>query len=87
MNWIVYIKSSAKKALRCFPRKDYIAITEALREMAVEPLTGDTEKMSGEESYKRRVRNYRIKFELNSEDKLVSVYDIERRTTTTYRKR
>ncbi len=87
MSWIVSTKSRADKALSRFPKKDYVAISIAIGEMTTDPFSGDIEKMKGEESYKRRVRNYRIKFEINQDSKTVYIYDIERRTSTTYRKR
>jgi hypothetical protein len=54
--------------------------------MSRNPLAGDVLKLTGERrAYRRRVGNWRILFDLSPG--LVEVRYIERRTTTTYRKR
>jgi mRNA-degrading endonuclease RelE of RelBE toxin-antitoxin system len=64
-------------------------LERALDEMAVDPTAGDVLKLKGEEraSYRRRVGHWRIFFDLEHDVLIVSVVDIERRTTTTYRRR
>ena len=87
MNWTLSIKSKVEKALNKFPRQDYEAIRDTIAAMGADPFSSDTEKMKGEESYKRRVRSYRIKFDLNQQNRTIDIYSIERRATNTYRKR
>ena len=56
--------------------------------MAVDPTAGDVLPLKGERSgYRRRVGHWRIFFDLEHHILVVSVIDIERRTTTTYRRR
>ena len=63
-------------------------IEEALRQMEINPYLGDIEKMAGEGNvWRRRVGGYRIFYELFLPSKEVYIFRIERRTTTTYRKK
>lgn len=56
--------------------------------MAADPTTGDVRPLSNERSaYRRRVGNWRTFFDVHELDQLVAVVAIERRTSTTYRKR
>ncbi|MBI2623743.1 MAG: type II toxin-antitoxin system RelE/ParE family toxin [Candidatus Liptonbacteria bacterium] len=56
-----------------------------LDSLAANPYAGDTWKMKGEEhSWRRRVGNYRIFYELFPNERVVHVYKIERRTSKTY---
>ncbi|MEK7630846.1 MAG: hypothetical protein AAB417_02370 [Patescibacteria group bacterium] len=60
----------------------------AIRDMYADPLAGDTIKLKGlETSYRRRVGAWRILFDLYTKDCLVDITAIERRASTTYRKR
>jgi len=55
--------------------------------MGNSPYVGDIEKIAGEmHTWRRRVGNYRILYELDAGEKLISVVDIRRRTTSTYEK-
>jgi mRNA-degrading endonuclease RelE of RelBE toxin-antitoxin system len=55
--------------------------------MESDPLAGDVMLLKGQRTFRRRVGNWRIFFDLSPEQLLVEVRDIVRRTTTTYRKR
>jgi len=82
--WRVYVPKPALKNLARFPELDAAAIWAALDEMKLNPLAGDTRRLRGSVTYRRRVRAYRIIFDLNSALRLVQVKTIERRTSTTY---
>ena len=46
---------------------------------------GDIVKLGGEDNiWRRRVGNYRIKYRVSMEEKIIDIYDIERRTSSTY---
>jgi len=85
MNWRIYVRGKAKKQLKRLP-KDFIqAIEKAIDEMSINPYSGDVNKMSGEENvWRRRVGNYRIKFEIYEAERLIYVFEIQRRTSNTY---
>lgn len=55
--------------------------------MQTDPLAGDVLRLTGQRTFRRRVGNWRILFDLSPEQLSVDVRDIERRTTTTHRKR
>ena len=85
MNWAVRVAARAKKELRKFPRKDAQRIIYVMIGMAIDPFHGDIEKMLGEEnSWRRRVGSYRIFYEIIQKQRLVNVFKIQRRTSSTY---
>lgn len=57
--------------------------------MAVDPFRGDLERLTKHDrySFRRRVGDYRILFNVDTDTHRVRVGAVERRTTTTYRKR
>jgi mRNA-degrading endonuclease RelE of RelBE toxin-antitoxin system len=56
--------------------------------MQDDPYTGDIARLQGELfGWRRRVGNYRVIYDLIPEQRVIIVSRIERRTTTTYRKR
>jgi mRNA-degrading endonuclease RelE of RelBE toxin-antitoxin system len=83
--WRVYVPRPALKTLARSPEPDADAIWAALDEMKVEPLAGNTRRLRGGVTYRRRVRDYRIIFDLNPSIRLVQIKTIGRRTSTTYR--
>ena len=57
--------------------------------MAADPLRGDIQRLAKHDrySFRRRVGDYRILFNIDTVARRVRVGAVERRTTTTYRKR
>jgi mRNA-degrading endonuclease RelE of RelBE toxin-antitoxin system len=56
--------------------------------MEIDPFAGDVERLRNQPSaFRRRVGDWRIFFDVEPDKRLVEVTAIERRTTTTYRKR
>lgn len=85
MSWMLAVDSVAKKQLSHFPRKVADRLRFTLGEIEQNPFGGDIQKMKGENSiWRRRVGSYRIKYELLTSEKLVYVFDIERRGSNTY---
>ena len=85
MNWQVKIANSAEKNLKKFPKKDRKRIVKVLSELGFNPYNGNIEKMEGEKSsWRRRVGNYRIFYDIYKGTKIISVTNIERRTSSTY---
>jgi mRNA-degrading endonuclease RelE of RelBE toxin-antitoxin system len=55
--------------------------------MQDDPLHGDVQALRNQStSYRRRVGNYRILFDLDLTSRTVLVHDVLRRSTTTYRR-
>ena len=83
--WTVRVDRAVEKQLRRIPWRDAERVFSAITEMAANPYSGDVVKMHGEEdTWRRRVGSYRIFFEVLSEECVVYVYRVERRTSTTY---
>ncbi|MBU3942626.1 type II toxin-antitoxin system RelE/ParE family toxin [Patescibacteria group bacterium] len=87
MSWKIKIAKKALKELKRIPKKDAKRLLFTLEELIDNPYRGDIEKIKGEDNtYRRRVGNYRVLYEILSKEKYIEVFDIRRRTTTTYRK-
>ncbi len=85
MNWTIVIDAQAEKQLRKFPAEDYKRIRRAINAMEVDPFFGDITKLSGiENNWRRRIGNYRILYEIVSQDKIIYVFHVERRSSHTY---
>lgn len=85
MTWRLQIAKRAGKALAKFPVKDQHRILAALTEMRGNPFSGDIVRLQSERStWRRRVGNYRIFFDVYTQSLFVDVVEIERRTSKTY---
>ncbi len=85
--WRVIVSGPAQKAVDRLPVAERDRIVAALEGMAGDPFGGDVKKLKGGGGYRRRVGAYRICFDTDHATQQVSVTEIERRTSTTYRKR
>lgn len=85
MNWELIVDDFVKKQLKRIPRHDAERLLSAINEFVVNPFAGDIEKMEGEKkTWRRRIGNYRIFYEIVSRDRTIYVFHIERRTSSTY---
>ena len=85
MTWQLRIARQARKALERFPLRDQDSITTALEEMRNDPFSGDVIRLNNQAAtFRRRVGNYRILFDVSPEDRALHVVAIRRRTSTTY---
>ncbi|NCO25256.1 type II toxin-antitoxin system RelE/ParE family toxin [Candidatus Parcubacteria bacterium] len=85
MSWTLQIREKVKKCFQRLPAKDQRKIREDLFELKENPYSGDIVKLENEDNlWRRRVGAYRIKFQIRSQEKVIYVYEIERRTSKTY---
>lgn len=85
MNWILIIDNGVRKRLKRIPKDKARRIIEAIQEFAVNPYAGDIEKMEGtDDVWRRRIGAYRIKYEIHTREKLIHIFEVERRTSKTY---
>ena len=85
MNWTLHIREKVKKHLQRFPKKNQKKIRETLFELKENPYSRDIAKLDSEDNlWRRRVGAYRIKFQIKSKEKIIYVYEIERRASKTY---
>ena len=85
MSWRIKIARGVLKEAKRFPKKDAERLLFVLENLTKNPYQGDIEKIKGEENvWRRRVGDYRIIYEILPNRKFIWVFDIRRRTTTTY---
>lgn len=85
MDWNVKIAKRVLKEIEKFPNKDAKRLLFILEEISRNPYQGDIEKIKGEENvWRRRAGSYRILYETFPSRKFIWIFDIKRRTTTTY---
>ena len=84
-NWELRVGNKVFKDLSRLPKSDQRVLSGAIRNLVVDPYGGDIQKMRGEDnSWRRRVGNYRIFYEILVANKIISVFHVERRSSNTY---
>lgn len=85
MSWTLLVDPAVFKFLKRIPQRDAARIVSVIEGLGVNPYAGDIEKMKGEEDvWRRRVGAYRLFYEVLTSRRVVHVYRVERRTSTTY---
>ncbi len=88
MSWKIKVTKQASKKIRRIPKKDTKRLLFVLEGFIKNPHQGDIEKLKGEKDvWRRRIGNYRILYEIIRERRIVWIFQIQRKTTTTYRKK
>ena len=83
--WSVYVIGEARKQIKKFPRFEQERIRDALNRLRISPFSLDIVKLGGKGQARRlRVGSYRVFFELFQKEKAIFIYNIKRRTSTTY---
>lgn len=85
MLWLVGVSARAQKSLDRVPAADRQRIEAAIDAMRADPLSGDVVKLKEMDAFRRRVGNYRIIFDIDFKARAVRIFDVLRRSTTTYR--
>ncbi len=85
MGWELIIDHDVRKQLKKFPKKDAERIVTAIKEFTTNPYTGDIDRMEGEkDAWRRRIGAYRIFYEINIFKRTIHVFEVKRRTSSTY---
>jgi len=85
MSWRVHVPNRIKKLIKRFPQDDFGRILKVLREFEVDPWQGDIVKTDhGENTWRRRVGNYRIIYFVSINLRLIEIKEIRRRTSSMY---
>lgn len=88
MRWDLHVAGPARKQLERMPAKNRDRIIAVFVAMRDNPFQGDIQHLKNQPSaFRRRVGDRRILFDADPDRHLVVVTAIERRTTTTYRRR
>jgi len=76
----------AEKSLKKIPRQYQKKIKQAVLKLEKNPYCFGTVKLVGYQiaQYRHRIGDYRIKFDIWEEKRILMILDIQRRTTTTY---
>jgi mRNA-degrading endonuclease RelE of RelBE toxin-antitoxin system len=84
-NWVLQIEESVRKFLARIPQIDAKRIILIISDLPNNPFYGDIQKMKGEENvWRRRAGSYRIRYELIPKERVIHVFLVERRTSSTY---
>ena len=84
-SWDLEIDPSVFKTLKRIPQRDAEGILEVIRLLPANPYFGDIQKMKGgENTWRRRVGSYRIFYKIKISERVVLVFDLDRRTSKTY---
>ena len=83
--WVLRIDPGVLRKLEQIPKRDAKRILRAVRGLPLNPYYGDIQKMKGQENVRRRrVGSYRFFYKLYSSERTALVFELERRTSTTY---
>ncbi len=84
-NWALQIDDSVYRFLKRIPRKDAERLLSVIRDLPDDPFRGDIKKMKGEQNvWRRRIGGYRVRYELIAEEKIIHIFLVERRTSSSY---
>lgn len=84
-SWGLEIDPSVFKVLKRIPRHDAEVILQVIRLLPTNPYFGDIQKMKGEENvWRRRMGSFRIFYRIKISEKIILVFHLERRTSSTY---
>ena len=73
-------RSSTKKDIRSLPRQEVTRVIEAVGHLATEPLPHGSQKLSGSErTYRIRVGDYRVIYEVFTESRVVEIQRVRHR--------
>lgn len=85
MTWELLLAGPAGKALKRMPAADRRRVLAVLDAMEQDPFSGDIVRLKMQPvAWRRRVGDWRILFDIEPQKRRVLVYDVVRRTSTTY---
>ncbi len=84
--YLAVLSSKAKKVFLKLDKKLAKQIADAVRKLEINPRTHNAIKLDNAPvaQYRCRVRNHRILFDINDEEKIIEILDIRKRDEKTY---
>jgi mRNA interferase RelE/StbE len=79
MSYAIYLKRSVEKELDHLPSDIYKKIIHKIISLKDNPISRGFKKLTGKDGYRLRVRDYRILYTINDEDKRIEVYSVAHR--------
>ncbi len=84
-HWTLQIDPDVLKTARTIPHHDAEKILHAIKLLPLNPYYGDIQKMKKQENvWRRRIGSYRLFYKLFAREKIILVFHLARRTSTTY---
>lgn len=84
MSYRVDVLPRAAKSLRRLPARERDRVAVVIFALSHTPRPPGVKKLTGASTWRLRVGEYRVLYEIDDQEELVIVTRIERRTTTTY---
>jgi mRNA interferase RelE/StbE len=85
MTWGFLIANRAKRQLRRLSTDERDYIDAAFEEMRDDPYDGDIKFLKGTRgTLRRRIGDWRILYEVNSNSRVIEILEVERRGSNTY---
>ena len=79
MSYTVFILRRAQKELAQLPREVYVHIRDAIRDLEQEPRPRASAKLTGREGWRIRIGDYRVIYEIDDQQRVVTVLHIGHR--------
>ncbi len=86
MSYKVIVRPVAEKFILRLNESDYRAIVERLRSLAEEPRPSAVRKLASTSLWRLRVRDFRIVYSVDDEERVVKILRIARRSEDTYKR-
>ena len=84
-NWVLQIDPAVYKFLSRISHKETARLLTIIQDLPEDPFAGDIQKMKGENNiWRRRVGSFRIRYELIVEERVIHIFLVERRTSSSY---
>jgi len=79
MTYTITILRRAQKELSDLPEKPYLRVRDAIRLLADQPRPNESKKLTGREGWRIRVGSYRVVYEIDNPNHLITIMHIGHR--------
>jgi len=79
MNYNIFILRSAQKQLSKLPTFAYARVRDAIFDLAEDPRPPGCLKLTNREGWRIRVGDYRVIYEIDDTESIVTVFDVDHR--------
>lgn len=84
-DWELRVDKSVEKILKKLPKQDRTRVCLNLGLLGANLFSGDIQKMKGRDDvWRRRVGSYRLFYKIDLANRVIVVFNLERRTSSTY---
>lgn len=73
------LKRTKKSLIKLHP-EIFSRISKALQELAYSPFPNNSKKLTGRDAYRLRIGDYRVIYEINEDEKLITILDVDHRS-------